>query len=549
MTSYNKILLGPLGPTEQTYDFPPTAREAEKEWSLDSRCGQSVTGGTGVSQRGDVKCPNVLLINSDDQTWGDISINNPSKLIPTPNIDHLVSKGINFRDGHACSARCAPSRYCLLTGRHHFRRANYHYGDIDGGLEYGRKIISHLFKRNNYKTLLVGKDQPIGKSITERNGEEGAFYYLEGTKFWAFDKSFASKNFCCFPGGGYFVNDVTLTNYDRYAIFTGFRDAGLFNDVLAPEPLVNDFLNNPENFHLLDGYTVDGNPESALRPTTYMAYWAAIEKGFGSGLNDARRRRRRGVNGKRLRRDTGGVVKDNVIHEGSQTSSGTNSARFLEKATGNVLVADYKLTGEALDATFARVSYEFGADGVSYKSKEAAEAAKQILMKKVKRKEGANSKLYKKLKISQPARTQTGYDTKTMMYLHHHNAIKLITEHVQESNPNELTERTGDQNQPFFMYLAFRAPHAPYSHNLTAEETANFLPYNMLGKPGEQIGLFDLYIGNIMKALHDLQVADNTIVIFTSDNGPDTSGLKLFNKYGHLRMATMRGKKASSMFF
>ena len=543
-------LLGPLGPTEETFDFPEIARETDKEWSLSTRCGQSATAGKDGDQRSDKKCPNVIVINSDDQTWGDISINNPSKLIPTPNIDHLASKGINFRDGHSCSARCGPSRYCIMTGRHHFRRGNYHYGGVDGGLEYGRKIISHLFKRNNYKTLLVGKDQPIGKTVKTHNGEEGNFYYVEGTRFWAFDKAFASKNFCCFPGGGYFINDESYTNYDRWAIFTGFRDAAMANDVMVSQELVDEFLHDPDNFHLLDGYTVDGNPESDLRPTSYMAYWKAIEKGFGSGLNDSRRRRRRALNGQRIRRDTaGGADKENVIHEGQNSNKG-NYARFVEKSTGRVLVVDYKLTGEdTADPLETRVSYEFGADGVSYPSKAKAEKAKQALMAEVLAREGPKSKLYKKLKISKPARTQAGYDTKTMMYLHHVNAIKYITEHVTESNPikAEGQERTADQNKPFFMYLAFRAPHAPYSHNLTAEETANFLPYNILGKPGEQIGLFDQYIGNIMKSLHDNEVADNTIVIFTSDNGPDTSGLKLFNKYGHLRMATMRGKKASSM--
>ena len=51
-----------------------------------------------------------------------------------------------------------------MTGRHHFRRGDgYHYNPIV--LEYGRKILPQLFKRNNYKTLLVGKDQPCGTTM------------------------------------------------------------------------------------------------------------------------------------------------------------------------------------------------------------------------------------------------------------------------------------------------------------------------------------------------------------------------------------------------
>jgi hypothetical protein len=114
-------------PDERPWDFPETQAEIEGEWSRATRCGQAAIAGEGNDQRRDPKFPNVLLINTDDMAWGDVSINNPSKMIPTPNLDKLVSKGINFRDGHSCTARCAPSRYCLMTGRYHFRRGDYHY--------------------------------------------------------------------------------------------------------------------------------------------------------------------------------------------------------------------------------------------------------------------------------------------------------------------------------------------------------------------------------------------------------------------------------------
>ena len=47
------------------------------------------------------------------------------------------------------------------------------------------------------------------------------------------------------------------------------------------------------------------------------------------------------------------------------------------------------------------------------------------------------------------------------------------------------------------MYLSFRAPHAPYSHNMTEAEIAEFLPYSLIGKPGEQIGLLDRYMDKL----------------------------------------------------
>ena len=81
------------------------------------------------------------------------------------------------------------------------------------------------------------------------------------------------------------------------------------------------------------------------------------------------------------------------------------------------------------------------------------------------------------------------------------------------------------------------------------------MPYASMGKPGEQIGLFDSYIGNIMKKLKNLDIADNTIVIFTSDNGPDGGPdrgvFKMYNKFNHMRMGMMRGNKGKiqKLFF
>ena len=42
-------------------------------------------------------------------------------------------------------------------------------------LEYGRKIISHLFKRNNYKTMVVGKPQPVETNIQWNNKVSSSF--------------------------------------------------------------------------------------------------------------------------------------------------------------------------------------------------------------------------------------------------------------------------------------------------------------------------------------------------------------------------------------
>lgn len=53
--------------------------------------------------------------------YGDINANNPKSKIPTPNLDKLVHKGINFSDAHSNSAVRTPTHYDHLTGRYCFR--------------------------------------------------------------------------------------------------------------------------------------------------------------------------------------------------------------------------------------------------------------------------------------------------------------------------------------------------------------------------------------------------------------------------------------------
>ena len=65
--------------------------------------------------------PNILVLYADDLGYGDLRCYNPSSKIPTPHLDRLAAEGMRFTDGHSSSGICTPSRYALLTGRHHWR--------------------------------------------------------------------------------------------------------------------------------------------------------------------------------------------------------------------------------------------------------------------------------------------------------------------------------------------------------------------------------------------------------------------------------------------
>ena len=77
--------------------------------------------------------------------------------------------------------------------------------------------------------------------------------------------------------------------------------------------------------------------------------------------------------------------------------------------------------------------------------------------------------------------------------------MNMITKHVEKSNPimQNGAKRNKNQNRPFFMYLSWRAPHRPMSHDWEFDQKKpwDHMPYVAQGKPGEQLGIFDEYIG------------------------------------------------------
>ncbi len=80
-----------------------------------------------------------------------------------------------------------------------------------------------------------------------------------------------------------------------------------------------------------------------------------------------------------------------------------------------------------------------------------------------------------------------------------------------------------NQQKPFFLYLAHNMPHIP----LGASE--NFKGKSAGGFYGDTIEELDWSCGEIFKTLKELNIDDNTLVIFTSDNGPwveTTRGMK-----------------------
>lgn len=113
-------------------------------------CATSHTGEGPLAKR-----PNVVLILTDDQGYGDLGCHG-NHVLKTPNLDRLHAESVRFTHFHV-SPVCTPTRASLMTGRYNFRT-----GAIDTYL--GRAMMSNdettlaeVLSANDYRTGIFGK--------------------------------------------------------------------------------------------------------------------------------------------------------------------------------------------------------------------------------------------------------------------------------------------------------------------------------------------------------------------------------------------------------
>ncbi len=110
-----------------------------------------------------------------------------------------------------------------------------------------------------------------------------------------------------------------------------------------------------------------------------------------------------------------------------------------------------------------------------------------------------------------------------------------------------IRERAG-QGQPFFLYLTADAPHEPCTRDDVPEFARD---QSGAGPRGDLVWLYDWMVGQVLDVLDETGLADNTLVMVTSDNGalpgdrqPGKTGMEAYATYGHKSSADWRGYKA-----
>ncbi|MEQ1749871.1 MAG: sulfatase-like hydrolase/transferase [Prosthecobacter sp.] len=99
--------------------------------------------------------PNVLLIITDDQGYGDFSIHGNTHL-QTPNIDKLGNTGVRF-DRFYVNSFCAPTRAALLTGRWPLRTGCHGVTHNREAMKASEITMAEAMKAGGYRTACIGK--------------------------------------------------------------------------------------------------------------------------------------------------------------------------------------------------------------------------------------------------------------------------------------------------------------------------------------------------------------------------------------------------------
>jgi arylsulfatase A-like enzyme len=141
--------------------------------------GATIGGGALLAQV-PPKRPNILFILADDLGYGDLGCYGQER-IKTPNIDRLAAEGVRFRQAYAGSTVCAPSRCCLMTGKHTGHATVRGNKAPELGLRPDETTVASLLKQAGYRTALFGKwglGGPETGSVPNTRGFDEFFGYL-----------------------------------------------------------------------------------------------------------------------------------------------------------------------------------------------------------------------------------------------------------------------------------------------------------------------------------------------------------------------------------
>ena len=152
--------------------------------------------------------PNIVVFLTDDQGWGDLSLNGNVDL-STPNIDSLAEDGASFDSFYVCPV-CSPTRAEFLTGRYHPRSGVYSTSAGGERLDLDETTIADLFQAAGYRTGAFGKWHNGMQFPYHPNGRGFEEYYGFCSGHWGdYFSPPLERNGKLVQGKGFCIDDFT----------------------------------------------------------------------------------------------------------------------------------------------------------------------------------------------------------------------------------------------------------------------------------------------------------------------------------------------------
>ncbi|MFP6669406.1 MAG: sulfatase-like hydrolase/transferase, partial [Pirellulales bacterium] len=174
--------------------------------------------------------PNVILVITDDQGYGDVGVHGNS-MIRTPNLDKLHKQSVRLTDYHV-DPTCSPTRSALMTGRYSTRTGVWHTIMGRSIMETKEVTVAEVFRAGGYRTAMFGKWH-LGDNYPCRPQDQGfelAFYHGGGGVGQTPDV-FGNKYF----DDTYFRNGIK-EKAEGYCTDVWFREATKFIKANKDEP-------------------------------------------------------------------------------------------------------------------------------------------------------------------------------------------------------------------------------------------------------------------------------------------------------------------------
>ncbi len=152
--------------------------------------------------------PNVVVILTDDQGWGDLSLHgNPN--LSTPNIDALARDGAEVEHFYVCAV-CSPTRAEFLTGRYHTRMGVHSTSTGGERFNADEQTIAEVFRRGGYATAAYGKWHSGMQYPYHPNARGFDDYYGFCSGHWGdYFSPMLEHNGELVKGRGFIVDDLT----------------------------------------------------------------------------------------------------------------------------------------------------------------------------------------------------------------------------------------------------------------------------------------------------------------------------------------------------